>query len=136
MKPGFYERFWSRVDQSAGLFGCWPWLGYRDENGYGRVDAFGRRRTTASRVAFELSGGVIPDGMVACHTCDNPPCCNPAHIFAGTYADNTADMVAKGRHLLGERHWTRRFPGRASECAARARHARHLKRAAMEVARA
>lgn len=56
----------------------------------------------AHRVAWTLSNGAIPDGLCACHRCDNPPCCNPAHLFLGTRADNNADKVAKGREAKGE----------------------------------
>jgi hypothetical protein len=90
----------ARVDTSAGLFACWPWTGWHDEKGYGRVN-IGSRTTHAHRLAFELAGGTIPTGHVVRHTCDNPPCCNPAHLRTGTVADNQRDMVARGRSTKG-----------------------------------
>lgn len=90
-------RFWSKVDQTAGLFGCWPWMGYRMPNGYGQF-GLERRIVLAHRTAWTLARGPIPDGMQANHHCDNPPCCNPAHLFLGDQRANVLDMVAKGRH--------------------------------------
>ena len=58
----------------------------------------------ASRYAYELWRGFIPVGMFVCHTCDNPPCCNPEHLFTGTHDDNMADKVAKGRQSRGDTH--------------------------------
>jgi hypothetical protein len=90
------ERFWEKVDRSV-LDGCWPFLGARDPDGYGRVMVGRDRRDKANRVAYMLTSGPIPDGLQVLHRCDNPPCCNPAHLFAGTPLDNMRDMIAKGR---------------------------------------
>jgi hypothetical protein len=91
-------RFWALVDKSGGPDACWPWVGPRNQNGYG-VSNRGGRTQVASRHALELTEDCrLPRGIDACHTCDNPPCCNPAHLFRDTHAANMADMVAKGRH--------------------------------------
>jgi hypothetical protein len=87
------DRFWARVAQSDA---CWIWTGARLPNGYGRVTQQGKQVYT-HRLAWELTHGPIPDGLVVCHSCDNPPCCNPAHLWLGTPADNVHDRDAKGR---------------------------------------
>jgi len=76
---------------------CWEWTGSRNQAGYGVV-----RMTDSSfpahRVSYELFIGPIPEGWCVCHRCDNPPCCNPNHLFVGTKDDNNQDKVAKGRN--------------------------------------
>jgi len=79
--------------------GCRVWLGHVDEWGYGRARFDGRIIRT-HRVAWELAHGPIPEGMRVLHRCDNPPCCNPDHLFLGTDRDNAADRDAKGRGRL------------------------------------
>lgn len=93
--------FWDRVDKSAGPDACWPWTGSRCQHGYG---SFGRSgaTVTASREAYELTHGPLPEGegyhgTVVMHSCDNPPCCNPKHLIAGTHIDNMRDRDMKGR---------------------------------------
>lgn len=90
------ERFWGRVDRSGGPDACWEWTKGRHRQGYGKIKV-DRRHLFAHRVAWELTHGTIPDGLLVLHKCDNPPCCNPAHLFLGTHQDNSDDMIAKGR---------------------------------------
>jgi hypothetical protein len=84
---------------------CWVWTGNTVSGGYGLFGLRGRQ-VLAHRFAYERAFGPIPDGQKVLHRCDNPPCCNPAHLFAGTQADNVRDMLAKGRQRcpVGERH--------------------------------
>lgn len=97
------ERFWSLVDQGTGDDDCWIWQGdCRHHYGYG---SFWVNSLQASipchRLAWFLVNGEIPPDMLVCHDCptgDNPRCCNPAHMFLGTYRDNAIDRERKGRH--------------------------------------
>ena len=93
------DRFWSKVDQSKGLFDCWLWTASCSTKGYGWFCLAGRQ-LHAHRVAYELAIGPIPSGFCVLHHCDNPPCVNPAHLWLGTQADNGCDMDAKGRRFL------------------------------------
>ncbi len=86
--------------------GCWEFQGYCTPKGYGTLSRGAREEGVvfAHRAAWEIANGSIPHGMNVLHKCDNPPCCNPAHLFLGTQAQNMADMVAKGResYVRGE----------------------------------
>jgi hypothetical protein len=94
MADSFEERFWARVEKTEG--GCWPWLSKLSDRGYGLVKV-DKKWVRAHRVAWRLTHGEHPAQLLVCHHCDNPRCCNPAHLFLGTHAANHADMVAKGR---------------------------------------
>lgn len=90
------ERFWSKV-VIAGGDECWLWVGARGRRDYGLFWMNGRNRR-AQQVAWELTNGKpFPEGMDGCHSCDNPPCVNPAHIWPGTASDNARDAFKKGR---------------------------------------
>lgn len=111
MKLAHVVRFWTKVDSSGGPTECWPWQASRHRFGYGVVGVGsatdGTRGTdVAHRVAWQVTNGHIPAGACVLHRCDNPPCCNPAHLFLGTQRDNFAYMVSKGRVRRGERTGT------------------------------
>ncbi len=83
--------------------GCWLWLASTFHNGYGQFQFEGRPQH-ASRVSYVLYKDEIPNGLFVCHTCDNPLCVNPEHLFLGTHKDNMQDKIKKGRHVssIGE----------------------------------
>lgn len=85
-------RFWKSFEKTDG---CWLWRSV-DPGTYGRMKVEGRD-TGAHRVSFVIHGGVIPRGMLVCHTCDVPACVNPKHLFVGSVQDNAIDCVAKNR---------------------------------------
>lgn len=79
---------------------CWIWQGARNVLGYGTL-TINCRSFVAHRVAYAIHNGRDPGDLLVCHTCDNPPCVNPAHLWLGTAADNIEDMMSKGRHPSG-----------------------------------
>lgn len=93
-------RLWARVERKTS--GCWEWTGARSNFGYGQLWIDGVR-WTAHRLAYVIeSGQPVAAGMFVCHRCDNPPCCNPAHLFIGTNSDNIRDAASKGRLPRGD----------------------------------
>lgn len=107
------ERFWSSVDQSAGDGACWPWTRGRGSFGYGHFWLNGRA-IGAHVVAYEWCVGQVPPGLWVLHHCDNPPCCNPKHLYAGSAADNSRDRSERGRvkSATGERNGASTKPER------------------------
>lgn len=90
------NRFWANVSR-AGEDECWPWLGANAGEGYGGFQIDGRTNR-ATHLALILSDRPRPSSRhLACHSCDNPPCVNPAHLWWGTFAENARDMSRKGR---------------------------------------
>lgn len=106
--PALAENFFHRHRDKIAFAGpdeCWPWTAGMTSSGYGAVWTGEKRR--AHREAIEaILGEGAADGLVVRHSCDNPPCCNPAHLELGTHTDNVRDCVERGRHVApkGEAH--------------------------------
>ncbi len=90
------ERFWEKVNVRT-INECWEWNACTYHHGYGKFSLTRCHPVYAHRVAYELTYGSIPPGLLVCHTCDNRPCCNPSHLFVGTQKDNMQDCKRKGR---------------------------------------
>lgn len=91
------ERFWLSVDRTGGPESCWPWRKGRFANGYGCFRADGRNHRAHRWLLGHLRGSPLGKDEYGCHHCDNPPCCNPKHLFIGSAKDNAQDMASKGR---------------------------------------
>jgi hypothetical protein len=99
LSPFHIKLFWSRV-QIDEENKCWLWLGARTSGrfGYGRFELITGRQVLAHRLAYGLTAGGIPKARpFVLHSCDNPPCCNPCHLRAGTQKDNMQDKASRGR---------------------------------------
>lgn len=101
MPTGIYQRkrippeirFLGKVKKTEN--GCWEWMAYKERRGYGKFVAKGE--TLAHRFSYLIHKGEIPKEMLVCHSCDNPSCVNPEHLWLGTAMDNTKDCISKGR---------------------------------------
>lgn len=104
-KKPLEQRFWAKVNIIDDDDSCWEWLASYFDNGYGRFGNSSYIEVKASRWAWHLTYGPIPDGMQVLHKCDNKKCVRPSHLFLGTNQDNMDDMVKKGRqwHARGEK---------------------------------
>lgn len=99
------RRFWAKVAVGGE---CWEWTASRDKDGYGYFSLHGKH-DRAHKVSYREHVGPIPPGMCVLHTCDNPPCVNPAHLRLGTNKENSVDMQQKGRSARGVRNANSKF---------------------------
>lgn len=97
--------FLSKVDIPDDREGCWKWQDCPTSGGYAQYRV-GNRKIRVHRYSYQIFKGPILAGLLVCHTCDNPMCVNPRHLFLGSEKDNTQDMIRKGRKVIitGENH--------------------------------
>lgn len=93
------QRFERQVIRSEDDGACWGWSGSRVKAGYPRVSMFKGVEARGNRVSFVLANGRLPNKEVVAHSCDNPECCNPDHLFEATHSENILDAVSKNRHV-------------------------------------
>lgn len=104
------EKFFEIMGIYSNSDECWEWKGRRFSNNYGCLN-FGLKNFLAHRISYEIYYGENPGNLLVCHTCDNPPCVNPKHLFLGTYKDNAKDCIDKNRKnpKIGEDKWNRKL---------------------------
>ena len=102
------KNFWKKVEIKSEDI-CWEWTACKNKKGYGqfRID---KKIYSSHRISYILANGQIPEDdsfyktLFVCHSCDNPSCVNPNHLFLGTCKDNSEDKVSKNRQLKGIKH--------------------------------
>ena len=104
VKDKVADRFWSKVGIRANPERCWEWQGNKGIRDYGSFSVTIAPQkdlpVIPTRIMYYLHYGIHPTGKCVCHTCDNPKCVNPKHLFLGTNKDNTQDMIKKGRKFI------------------------------------
>lgn len=102
------KRFFEGFDKSGDPNSCWPWIKGRDHYGYGQISSK-KIKIKTHRLSWIINNGPIPEGLYVCHSCDNPPCVNPKHLWLGTHKDNMGDLVTKGLTKKGVKHWNHKL---------------------------
>lgn len=103
------KNFHRKVNRIDDADSCWEWLGCKTERGYGTIVIQGKAFRT-NRIAYFSANGVDLGELNALHDCDNPSCCRPSHIYAGTGQDNVDDRQKRNRTSKGDKHYARVRP--------------------------
>lgn len=96
------KRFWNKVKKGDD---CWEWVGAKLRGGYGSFRVNRKNTIQAHRFSYQINKGNISKGLYVLHTCDNPSCVNPKHLWCGTQLENMKDCYNKGRVAKGEKAW-------------------------------
>jgi len=111
MRKTVEQRFFEKVDKNAPN-GCWEWTAGKDGDDYGIFRVSNTKQKRTHRFSYEFFKGLIPEGKMVCHTCDNPRCVNPDHLWLGTQKENMKDCVRKGRTANGDNNGSRKRPNK------------------------
>lgn len=102
MRKNTITRFWDNIDIISQQ-PCWIWTRYKNKKGYGII-SINKRPILVHRFSYEYYYGIVDNSLCVCHSCDNPSCANPNHLFIGTHKDNMQDAAKKNRNTYGERN--------------------------------
>lgn len=97
------KKFWSYINIKD-KDDCWEWQKSTNSRGYGIICIGNKKRESSHRYAYRITHGEIPEGLLVLHHCDNKKCCNPKHLYIGTYKDNSNDAIGRDRQAKGESH--------------------------------